>query len=116
MATEKFIFKNSPSTKTLSIFLQGQFQESDGLAYIKAYNKNISAIKASEYTLELDCRNLAVTTQDLTPMLQACFESYKKDGFKKIVAILTSNQLVLKMQLNRLAGNVKLSNFQIVVK
>lgn len=113
MEENKFNFQGKNSE--LKIKVKGFFKESDGLAYIKEYTNQIRKINPSNMNLVLDCTELSVTKQDLMPMLKSCFESYKKDNFKKVTTIVTEkNQAVLAMQLKTLSNKVGLKNFDLV--
>ena len=111
--SNKFNFKADNSSKTLFIAVRGSFTEEDGKAYIAEYLKQVKAIDVKSYKLFLDCTELNVTSQDLSTMLQGCFEMYKNDGFGSVQAKIINNA-VLKMQLSRLAKNVGLGNFEVI--
>lgn len=110
---EKFKFEKENTT--LRIIVKGFFKEEDGKAYMQEYTNQINAMDSSKMDLILDCTELSVTTQDLLPMLQVCFDNYKKDNFKKVTAIIKEqNQAILAMQLNKLAKNSGLDQFELI--
>jgi hypothetical protein len=49
----------------------------------------------------------------MIPMLSACFEMYKRDGYKKII-FDCGNSATLKMQIRRVGTMVGLKNYEIV--
>ncbi len=112
----KFEFKKSESKKTFNIVLKGNFDPESGRAYVEAYNKNINSINPSEYILEFDCVELAVSGQESLPVLRSCFETYAKAGFKKVISIIDSKNIVLGMQINRIARETGLPNFELIKK
>lgn len=108
-------FKFEKKNDKLEIKVKGFFKEEDGVEYIKEYSKQVRGLNALNTELILDCTELSVTKQDLMPMLTACFNSYKKDRFKKVTTIVKEkNQATLVMQLNTLATKTKLENFDLI--
>ena len=108
-------FKFEKQNDTLKITVKGFFKEDDGKAYIREYANQVENLNTSDMDLILDCTGLAVTTQDLLPMLQSCFDSYKQANFKKITTIIKKeSQTVLYIQLNKLAKNSGISNFEVL--
>jgi hypothetical protein len=109
---KKFSLSVNKTGKVVNAMVQGLFQPEDANQFVVAYKKIVGEIKAEEYELHFDSTNLKVNTQDMIPMLSACFEMYKKDNFKKIIFDCGSSA-TLKMQLRRVAGNVGL-NYEVL--
>jgi hypothetical protein len=101
------------ASKVLFAMVQGSFKPEDANEFIVAYNANVAQINATEYELRFDCTALKVTTQDMVPMLSACFEMYKKDGFLKTVFDCGTNA-TLRLQCRRIGNLVGLQNFDIL--
>lgn len=93
--------------KNVNIKIGGLFEPDDANRFVEDLTTLISTIKAPEYILCFDAKELKVSKKEMLPMLEGCFEMYKEIGFKK-VTIKTENNVTLKMQLSRLAGNVGL--------
>lgn len=109
--SNKFSIQKSISTKTINIKLIGKFDLSDAESFLESYKKETSNINTNEYTLNFDCKEMSVTPPG--PLLKECFELYKKDGFKKVLANIEKSQIVLGMQFKRLAKEANLSTFEV---
>lgn len=72
----------------------------------------VSQIKADEFTLKFDCRDLEVVTQEMVPSLMNCLQMYKETGFKKVEVGIKKSP-VIKMQLSRLGRNAGLTNLEV---
>ena len=100
--------------KEMNIKIIGNFTPEQAQKFITEYNNNVKTIDASEYVLRLDCLELGVVTQDLIPALKDCYLLYKSSGFKTVVFEVVSS--IVKMQLNRIAREVQLTNAEFEVK
>ncbi|MBU3204407.1 hypothetical protein [Clostridium algidicarnis] len=114
--SKKFSFKRNDTTKVLEIFTEGVFTPEDGAEYVKSYKAEVAKITPGEYTLKFDCSNLELNRPEVLPILQGCFEMYKVNNFKKIIATVgnSKNSVILKMQIGRLARTVGLDNIEII--
>ena len=101
--------------KVVNMSVSGKMTPEDAKAFLVEYNTKMSAIRGSEYTLEIDCTTMQVLTPDLTQDLTGVMQLYKSTGFKKIL-IIVSNNAVLKMQLGRLIRNTSLTQAEIIEK
>lgn len=88
------------------------FGPEDANGFVEEFKKTLSTIKASEFVLSFDAKELNVSKPEMLPMLEGCFKMYKDCEFKKVVANVENN-VTLKMQLSRLGRNVGL-NIEIV--
>ena len=109
----KFEFKTNTVLNSMNIVVRGSYTQEDARDFISEYQKQIKSINPPKFDLVVDCLELNVSKSDVVPMLQGCFEMYKKDGFKKIQCKITNN-VTLKMQANRLARTVGLENFEVL--
>ncbi|PRR83419.1 hypothetical protein [Clostridium vincentii] len=97
----------------------GSFGPNDANAFVQEYLTILKPVNATEYELLFDCKDLKVTGKDLktgtdmTALLAACIDQYKKDGFKKVIFTCDKN-IVIKMQLSRLAKKADLPNFEVI--
>jgi hypothetical protein len=110
---KKFNLSLNRAGKIMNAMVQGFYKPEDANGFVADYSSMVHEIKPAEYELHFDCSNLKVTSQDMLPMLSACMEMYKKDGFKKIVFGCGSNP-TLKMQIQRVARNAGLANFEVI--
>jgi len=114
----KYELKLEKTKKILYAKAFGSFGPADANGFVSDYNAILKAVNVNELELQFDCKELKVSGKDvksgvdMTNMLKACLEMYKKDGFKKIIFNCEKN-LVLKMQLQRLAKEVGLPNFEV---
>jgi hypothetical protein len=106
-------FKLDSSKKVLNVKVEGRFDEQDGMKFIGDYNNEVKKFKPSDYNIDLDCTELAVTSQDVLPLLENCYNLYQQTGFKKIIFTIKNN-ITLKMQLNRIATKTGLNNYEII--
>ena len=95
--------------KVMNISVNGRMGKEDAKVFLDDYLAKTKAINAGEYTLEVDCTEMQVLTQDMYDELVHVMSLYKSSGFKHITFIVKSNQ-VLKMQLSRLGRNAGLTN------
>lgn len=93
--------------KEMNITIVGNFTTEQAQQFVKDYNSKVASIKASEYILRLDCKDLNVVTPDLVESLEACYALYKTSGFKEVIFEI-SKTAILKMQLARIARKVNL--------
>lgn len=98
--------------RVFGVKVEGTFSQEDALAFINDYNKETSAIAAADYSIELDCTELNVSSPDVLPMLEQCYRMYQQTGFKHVVFKIARNP-VLRMQLGRVARNTGLTNYEI---
>lgn len=81
--------------------------------FVSDYNRKVNAISASDFILRLDAKELNLVSPELVPQLEACYELYKQSGFKKTIFEIPNN-VIIKMQLNRIARKVGLENTEFV--
>lgn len=91
-----------------NIAIIGSFTPEQAELFMKEYSSNVRSIKATDYTLRLDCTDLTVVTPDLVPALEACYTLYDSSKFNKVIFEIKNNTIV-KMQLNRIARKVGLT-------
>lgn len=115
MSNNAYSFKTNQAEKTMDMWVNGTFTEEDYHNFVRDYVKETSAINASEYVLNVDCRSMDLLDPEEVEKLKASFESYKKTGFKQVIFIITQAQVIIKMQLGRVARSAGLSNCEIVV-
>jgi hypothetical protein len=118
MEEKKFKLNLDRCNKVLHAKAFGFFEPEDANGFVAEYTSNINTINAKEYELSFDCTELKVAGKDtksgidMTSMLKACLEQYKKDGFNKVTFHCKGNVL-MKMQLGRLSKEVGLSNCEV---
>ncbi|MBW7474735.1 hypothetical protein K0T92_08250 [Paenibacillus oenotherae] len=99
--------------KVMKVQVEGTFSTEDAMSSVEAYHKSTASISVPEYDIDIDCTKLNVSAPDTLPILEGCFQLYKKDGFKNIKLRIAKNP-ILKMQLNRIARSVQLTNYEVV--
>lgn len=113
---KKFELSLNKTEKVLKANVSGTFRPEDANDFLEEYMYNIKNIDPKDFHLSFDCRKLNVagkdlkTNTDMSQLLKACIEQYKKDGFKKITVDCKGN-LITKMQISRLAKEVDIPNF-----
>lgn len=113
MATEGTYSMNVRiATKTIDMMVAGRFSQEKAEAFIKDYQSKVGGIKADEYTLKFDCRDLEIVTPEMIPSLENCFQMYKSSGFKKVEVGIKKSPII-KMQINRLGRGVGMTNLEI---
>jgi hypothetical protein len=110
--TGSFAMKVNQAEKTIDMIVSGSFTPEQAQEFIKEYQQTLSAIKPEEFVLQFDCRDLNVVSQEMIPNLEACLAMYRDSGFNKVLVEI-QNKPIIKLQLNRLARNVGLTNFEI---
>jgi hypothetical protein len=110
---KKFSLMLNKAEKILNAETHGLFKPEDAAAFVADYTHIVGQINPAEYTLHFDSAQLKVSTQDMIPLLSACFKMYKKDGYKKII-FDCGTSATLKMQIRRVGTMVGLENYEIV--
>ncbi|GAA0485588.1 hypothetical protein GCM10008986_08610 [Salinibacillus aidingensis] len=110
---KKYDIQVQHEKKTIDMVVRGSFSEQDVQNFMRDYQNAVSSIKAGEYTLEIDCTNLDILTQDMVPQMEASLNMYKESGFHT-VQLNIRNNAVLKLQLHRLARSIGLKNAKTV--
>ncbi|MBB6734490.1 hypothetical protein [Cohnella zeiphila] len=100
-------------SKILKAKVEGTFSTEDGMKSVEAYQKSIAGLNVPDYEIDIDCTQLNVSAPETIPILEACFNMYKNDGFKKVTLRLIKNP-ILKMQLARVARTVQLNSYEII--
>lgn len=77
--------------------------------FVREYDMTVRSVNAAEYTLDIDCTHMKVLTPELADELEASFNVYKASGINKILFQI-QDDIVLKMQVSRLARKVGLTN------
>ena len=98
--------------KKVFLFVSGKAEPEAVQGFFNDYSQTVSAINPSEYELVVDCKEMQVETPDMLEKLGASFSLYNETGFKQITFEISS--AVIKMQINRIARNVGLTNARIV--
>lgn len=114
MASGSYSMNVNRGNKEMNIEIVGNFTPEQAQQFINDYNSNVNSINASEFNLVLDCKELNIVTQELIPALQECYKLYKSSGFHKVIFEI-GNAPIVKMQLNRIAREVGLTNVEFVV-
>jgi hypothetical protein len=116
---KKYEIKLDSTKKILFAKAFGSFGPDDANDFVTEYNSNLKTVNTKEFELQFDCKQLKVTGKDaalgvdMTNMLKACLEMYKKDGFKHIIFNCEKN-ILMKMQLSRLVKQVGLTNVEFI--
>lgn len=109
-------FNLDSNSKNMNVLIGGFFTKEDGAGYITEYKKYVDTISPSEYDLHLDCTDLAVTKADILPMLEECIKMYDKDGFKRVITKIKKDNIILKMQIQRLINSAKTNKIELVLE
>lgn len=80
------MFKNEVRTKEKLFMVKvgGFFKEDEAAAFLEDYLAKYKSINPREYSLVLDCKDLAVSGQNMIPVLKQRLEMYISQGFKKV--------------------------------
>ncbi len=106
-------YKVSVTANAVNVMCEGNFTPEDAQAFVKEFNKQVASIKPVNYHLSLDASKLAVSPAEMQEILKGCLALYKSLGFERISLNVGSN-VVLKMQLQRLAKEVGLGSIEIL--
>jgi hypothetical protein len=106
-------YKITQGLNTLRIELEGKFGPEIGDKYLTEFNAVVRKIQPANTDLIFKAADFQVLGSDLQDSLKQCFELYHKIGFKKISMDLGSN-VILSMQVKRLAAAAGLTNFEII--
>ncbi|HEX2938176.1 MAG TPA: hypothetical protein VHO66_04580 [Ruminiclostridium sp.] len=95
------------------LILDGQLDEENAAKFFNDFTNETNKISPSQCTLEINVENLNVVTKDMQDSLKSCFELYHRAGFKKVTMHIMDNA-ILSMQVNRIASEAGLINFEII--
>lgn len=98
--------------KKVFLFVSGKAAPEAVQGFFTEYQQTISKIQPAEYELVVDCKEMQVETPEMQEKLSAAFELYKETGFKQVTFEVSS--AIIKMQLNRIARKVGLTNANVV--
>lgn len=98
--------------KKVFLFVSGKAEPEAVQGFFNDYSQTVSNINPSGYELVVDCKEMQVETPDMLEKLGASFSLYNETGFKQITFEVSS--AVVKMQINRIARNVGLTNAQVI--
>ena len=98
--------------KTVDIAVGELSSQEAAERFMNEYQAKIGGIQASEYVLHVNCENMKVVTTELAGSLEGAIGLYAQSGFQKIKFQAVVNP-VLKLQLNRIARNVGLGNYEV---
>lgn len=103
---------SNQATKKVELFVSGKADPEAVQGFFDEYTKVVNSIQPSEYELVINCKEMQVETPDMLEKLSASFDMYGKTGFKQITFEVSS--AILKMQINRIARNIGLTNAHVV--
>ncbi len=110
---KKFNLKLDKPGKVFFAEVHGAFKPEDANAFVVEYTQIVNSINTTEYELRFDSTKLRVNSQEMVPMLAACFEMYKQGNYRKIVFDCSGNA-TLKMQIHRVAKMTNLTNAEVI--
>lgn len=106
-------FKITPGTDTLTVDLEGKFDKESADEFIEEFNSILKTVNPKNCELIFNAGRMNVVSPDLHESLKNCFKMYQKIGFKKI-SVFLENNVILGMQVKRLANDAGLSNYEII--
>lgn len=108
-----YAIKIDKANKFIDMEVRGTFTPQQAQDFHAEYQKKVKSIDANNFTLIVDCLDMKIITQDMIEKLQFSFEMYRDSGFKEVQFIIKKN-ITMKMQLNRVSRNAKLTNARVV--
>lgn len=105
-------YKLTPSANELDISFEGSFTPDDAKHFVEDFNKAVAAVNPADCHLNLDGSKLAISPAQMVDLLRSCFVLYKNAGFQHVTLNPGSNA-VLRMQVNRLAKEAGLTDFEL---
>ncbi len=101
------------SQSILKVRIYGYFQPEDLQFLANKYYSVIEKIDTAAYELYFETKDLRVTFFDLEGLLAACFEMFKKDGYKKITVDGGSKEVMI-LRIKNIAEKSGLDNIEFV--
>ncbi|MFJ8235572.1 hypothetical protein ACIQ34_07475 [Ureibacillus sp. NPDC094379] len=111
VATYKIV--KNPANKVINLTVGDKMTIQEAEKFVRDFQLTVKSIDASSWVLDIDCTGMQVLTQELADSLTGAMALYKEVGFQKVLFTVKEN-IVLKMQLSRVARNGKLDNFEVV--
>jgi len=100
------------ASKTINMKVIGKFVEEKAQQFLDEYNRVVQQVNPAETLLVADCTSMSVATPENAEKLGDILQMYKKTGFKKVI-VKVENSPIVKMQINRVAKLVDLTNIEI---
>lgn len=92
---EKFDMDLVMEKKVFFTSVRGFYNIEDGADFLDNYNKIVKKINPREYSFVLECEDLKTLSQEMTLVLENCFDLYKATRFKKVYCIEPSSSIAL---------------------
>ncbi len=97
----------------LKMTLAGKFDQALTEKVVQDFLNETKKIRPSNYILEIDASTFQVLPSEMHDTLKGCFELYKSAGFKQVLMHHGDN-VILSMQVKRIAKEAGLDNFEII--
>lgn len=102
----------STSFKEMNISFEGAFTPEDAQNFVNDFKNQVVKVNPATCYLNLDGTKLAISPAQMVDMLRSCFAMYKAAGFNHVTMNPGSN-VVLRMQVSRLAKEAGLTDFEL---
>lgn len=96
----------------INVSLEGSFTPENAQNFVKDFKTEVTKVNPATCHLVLDGTRLAISPAQMVDLLRNCFAMYKGMGFKRITMNPGSN-VVLRMQVSRLAKEAGLTGFEL---
>lgn len=103
----KITLNKNGTLKTVDVIVDGSLELKQTLGYEADFKSLLKKIIPSEYSLTVQASSMSVANQEIQMVLKNLFLLYKAVKFKSI-RFHTGNNMILKMQCNRIAKEVGL--------
>ena len=103
------------TAKTIEVAVGDQMSLSEAKKFTAEFQQTVAAVEASNFELHVDCTSMKVLNSDIATALEGAMGLYHQAGFKKIIFIV-QNDVILKMQLSRIARKEGLTNAEVINK
>lgn len=80
--------KHEELKKVFHIKVEGFFNETIGMTFLKDYNSGLIKFKATETNLIIESQNLLASSQSMLDIMNKCYELYNSSNFKKMIIVL----------------------------
>jgi hypothetical protein len=106
-------YKIAVTPDKINLTLEGKFTQEEIQQFSDSFQSEMKKINPTQYTLEIDAAKFQVLPSELHDSLKGCFELYQHFGFKQVLMHHETN-VILSMQVKRIASEAGLLNFDII--
>lgn len=113
MAVTTYNITKNIAAKKVEVIVGDQISLTDAQKFAVEFQKTADSIDAGSFELHVDCTGMKVLNAEIADALEGAMGLYRQAGFQKIIFVV-QNDVILKMQLSRIARKAGLTNAEVI--